>query len=424
MNSIKNKTVSFLKWAETHTKTDMLYLAKGSFWGGVSQFGLTIMTLALASSFSRLVTKDVYGQYKYVLSIVSILSTFTLSGLGTAVIQSVSRGYDGSLRYAFWKNMKWCAPFVIGAAIVSAYYYINGNTTIGFAMLIIGSTWPIWNSTNLYGSFLTAKKDFRRNTIYYDLIGNAFPYFCLIVTMLLSGKLLPLIIVYFLSNTLIGIFLYWNIIKIYKPNENVDPDMLSYSKHLSIMGVFGGIVDNLDQILIFHYIGAAELAVYNFATAIPDQIKSPMKNLANLMFPKFAERTDEEIRAGMKNKFFLLLATSMLIIVSYILVAPYIFKIFFPKYMDSVLLSQIFSISLLFIAAIPANTYLSAKKKVKELYIINIVLSLTQVLLSFVSIRILGIIGLLLVRVFMRIFGAVIGIIMYEISVRKNIKTV
>ncbi len=419
MNKLKEKGISWLKWLEKYTKTDMLYLARGGFWGLISQISLVIMTFGLAIAFAHLVPKEVYGQYKYILSIISLLGTLTLTGLGTATLQSISRGYEGALSYAFWKNIKWSVLFFLGAGLISVYYFIHGNFTLAVSMLIAGCLWPFFNSTNFYSSLLIAKKDFRRITIYFDIIGNFVPYICLFVTMFLTKNPVFFVAVYIISNTLIGIILYRRIISIYKPNNKVDPEMLTYSKHLSLIGILSGLSDNLDQILVFHYVGAAELAVYNFATAIPDQIKGPVKNLGNMIFPKFAEREDKEIKSGMGLKMLILLAVCLIMTVGYIALAPYIFKIFFPKYLDSVFYSQIFSLSLISYIAIPANTYLVAKKKIREQYITNVTMSIFQIIILFVSVVVWGLIGLVVARVLVRTLSAVISIVFYNVSIKR-----
>ena len=422
MERLKNRTVSVLKWLEKYTKTDMVYLAKGGFWGIVSQITTMLMVFGLAVAFGHLVPKDTYGQYKYVLSIVSLLGTLSLTGLGTATLQSITRGYEGTLKYAFWQNIRWSIFFFIGSGLVSVYYFLHGNLMLGLSMLMVGCLWPFFNSTNLYESLLIAKKDFRRSSIYFDIIGNLVPYACLFGTMFLTKNPLWFVAVYIISNTLIGLILYLRIVSIYKPNDKVDPHMMNYSKHLSAMSILSGISENLDQILVFHYVGAVELAIYNFATAIPDQIKGPIKNLSNLIFPKFAERTDKEIKSGMNRKLLVLLAVSVVIIVAYIIAAPFIFKIFFPKYLGSIIYSQIFSVSLLSTIAIPANTYLSARKKIKELYIINLSSAIFQIIVLFVSVIYWGVLGLVIARVLTRIVTAMFGMFFYEISARNLVE--
>lgn len=416
MNGLKNSSFQVLKWLERYTKTDMVYLATGGFWTILSQIIVSLSTLLLAIAFAHFVTKEVYGEYKYILSIASILGTFTLTGLGSAITKAVTLGYEGTLGYAFWKNIKWSLLFFILSLSTSIYYFINGNTQIGISILVIGSLSPILSSTNLYNSYLVAKKDFRRSAIYFGIIGNIFPAFCLFLAILLRSNPLWLIITYFISNTLIGIILYNKIVKIYQPNDKVDQGVVGYSKHLSIIGILGGLANNIDQVLIFHYIGPIQLAIYNFALAIPSQIKGPIKGIAGLIFPKFTERSDFEIRDGMKSKYLVTFFVSIAIIGVYILCAPFIFHLLFPKYLESVLYSQILSLSLLAIISIPAEIYFVAKEKIKEQYIANISIPIIQIIVMFTFIMWKGVLGIVIARVLIKIIWSIINIILFEKS--------
>jgi O-antigen/teichoic acid export membrane protein len=419
MDRVKNKAFGLLKWSEKYTKTDMIYLAKGGFWAVSSQLAVSLTSFLLAIAFAHFISKDAYGEYKYVLSLASILSTLTLTGLATSVQHSTIRGFDGSLRYAFWQNIRWSTLFFLSSFAISVYYFVNQNTFLGGAFLIAGSLSPFFVSTNLYSQFLVAKKDFKRNAIYFNMIGNVLPSICLIVTMFLTSKSLYLILVYFASNTLVGIILYLRVINIYKPNNSIDPEMMGYGKHLSFINILNNVASNIDQVLVFHYIGAAQLAIYNFATAIPNQIKGPVKSLSDLIFPKFTERSDVEIKKGMKNKFLQLFIFSLLIIVVYIVVAPYIYQIFFPKYSESVFYSQIFSISLLWIVFVPTNTYLGAKRKIKEQYLANVSISIVQIFFVIIGVIFGGLIGLIVARILGRIAWGVINTIAFYYSLRE-----
>ncbi len=208
MMNIKERGISWLQWLGERTKIDMIYLARGSFWSTMSQIVVSLSSLGLAIAFAHFVSKEAYGQYKYILSIASILGTFTLSGLGLATVQSVSRGFEGTLKYAFWQNIKWSILFFLGAMGTSIYYFTHANFTLGLSLLVIGCLWPFFTSTNFYSSYLTAKKDFRRNAIYFDIIGNLFPYVCLFLTMVITSNPLWLVITYVVSNLFIGSILY------------------------------------------------------------------------------------------------------------------------------------------------------------------------------------------------------------------------
>lgn len=416
MEKLKNKAISALRWSEKYTKTDMTYLAKGSFWNILSQIIVSGSTFLLAIAFAHFVSKESYGEYKFVLSLAGIIGVFGLTGLGTATLQSVSKGYEGTLNYAFWKNIRWSILFFLISLGTSVYYFLNDNNSLGIALLIVGSFAPFLGSLNLYNSFLVAKKDFRRSAIYYNIIGNIFPSLCLFITLLLTDKPIWFVTTYFASNVFIGVILYIRIIKIHQPNKEIDSGTIGYSKHLSLMNILAGIADNIDQVLVFHYVGAIELAIYNFAVAIPSQIKGPMKGLAGLIFPKFAERSDEEIKKGMNNKYLILFVSGVLIILAYFLAAPYIYKIFLPNYVSSVVYSQIFSLSLLWIVAIPADTYLVVRKKIREQYFLNIFGSIIQIVLLLVGVIWGGLWGLVVARVIIQLLWSFTSIVLYEKS--------
>ncbi len=421
---MKNSVIDLLRRSEKYTKTDMQYLVKGGFWSVTSQIALTGLTLLLAVSFGHFVPKEVYGEYKYILSVAAILGTFTLSGLSTAINRSVNQGYEGTLRYVFWQNLKWSVPFIFMALAGAAYYFLNDNASLATGLLIIGALTPFLNSLNLYNAYLEAKKDFRRSAIYSNVIGNLFPTICLIAAMFYFKNSLFLVAVFFVSNTIISLILYKKTLDIYRPNEKVDHGALGYSKHLSLMSILGGITGNLDQILVFHYIGPVELAIYNFAIAIPKQVKGPLKGLASMIFPKFAERGDEEIRGGMMNKIVLLFIFAVFMIIGYILAAPYIFKFFFPKYMDAVFYSQVFSLSLLWIVSIPTETYMLAKKKIKAQYISSVVNPIIQVIFLIIGIIWAGVLGLIVERVATNIAYSLISIFLFERTSREAVAAV
>ncbi len=132
-------------------------------------------------------------------------------------------------------------------------------------------------------------------------------------------------------NTVAALLFYWKIVRDDKPNQTkTDPEMLSYGKHLSVMSLLNGVAGNLDQILVFHYIGATELAIYNFATAIPDQTKGPLKTLDSMVQAKFATQKTGSIRGGMNNKIWLLSIFSVVFVGLYIVLAPFIYQVFLP----------------------------------------------------------------------------------------------
>src|SRR3989338_6258286 len=104
---LKVKTYNFLRWTEKWLKTDMVYLTKGGFWLTAGQLFSSLSAFLLSIAFANLLPRETYGTYKYVLSIASLLSIPTLSGMTTSLAQAVAGCYDGSFIPALKARIKW-----------------------------------------------------------------------------------------------------------------------------------------------------------------------------------------------------------------------------------------------------------------------------------------------------------------------------
>ncbi len=418
ISALKDKTYRLLRSSERYIKTDMVYLASGGFWSTLAQVVTAVLVLSFAMIVSRYLPKAVYGEYKYVLATLSLIGTLSLSGLGTAVFQSVARGYDGALQEGFWANIRWSVLVFLGALGVASYYFFQGNYTLGLSFLIGGSLSPFLASANFASGFLQAKKDFRRAAIYFSVIENLAAIGALIVTALLTSSVLALVTVYFLGNTLTTLWIYRRVTRLYQPDpDKKDPGTLTYGKHLSLMSILSGVAGNIDQVLLFHFVGPAQLATYNFAIAIPDQAKGPLKSLNTMVQAKFVNRSDSEIRAGMRSKVLVLLLTTITVIVAYVFIAPYLYATLFPKYADAAFYSSLYILSLISVVVGPAGSYLVAKKRVREQYILNVGGSLLQIVLMTVGVIWAGLLGLVLARVATRLGNTLLTFGLYKHAV-------
>ncbi len=382
----------------------MTYLSKGLSASVISQVGSALGTFALALVVAHYLPKEIYGEYKYIISIGALLSTISLTGIGTAVAQSVARGYDGDLKKGFQMNLVWSAGFTLCAWILAGYYIVHNNTTLSLGMVSIGILTPFINSAGLYGSYLTGKKEFVLRAFWSDLAGNLLPSLFMLITVLITHNVIALVLIFCLANIGVDALFYIMTVKRIKPNEKTSPDMLSYAKHLSIMNIVSGISNNIDQVLLYHFVGPAQVAIYNFATAIPDQIKGPAKMLDDMIFVKFANRDIKSIKSTMNNKFFWIFLVSVVIVALYILCAPFIFRFLFPQYVSAVIYSQVFSLSILINALLPAQSFLSAHKKIREQYVVNILYAIFQIITIYLGIIYFGLWGVIVARVLSRYF--------------------
>ncbi len=409
---IKAKLYNFLRWSEKYTKTDMVYLAKGGFWLTLGQFFVSISAFLLAIAYANLLPQEIFGTYKYILSIAGILGALSLTGMGTALIRSVAKGYEGTLQFAFWKNLKWSIFIIIFSILGSIYYFLNDNQTLAISILIAGAFLPILQSSNLYSAFLNGKKEFKAMTL-YDIFRTLIPAISIFITIILTKNPITIVFVYFLSQSVTSFLIYKSTIKRYQQNTKKDNDSLNYSKHLSLMNILFTVANQIDKILVFHYLGAVQLAVYSFATAIPDQIKSLLKNIKTIAIPKLSEKNLKENKKIIIEKSIKLFLVIFIIIVLYIIFAPYIYNIFFNQYKESIFLSQIYAISLLTMFSLLPISSMYAQKQQKKLYIYNILSSILRILILFLMISLYGLIGAIIARIILSFVSMKIAIYLY-----------
>lgn len=421
LKSAEHQALRLLRWSERYTKTDMLYVARGGVFSAIGQGANLLATLALAVVIGHFLSKESYGIYKYILSLIGLLSLFSLNGIGSAVFQSAAQGYDGVLRRAFWENIRWSAAVFAGAAAIAAYYFWMGNSTFAIGMLIGGCLSPFLASASLFGQFLGGKKDFYRQMA-YSVVDSIVPTVLFIGVVILTQDPAALVAMYLLINTLAGLYFYRRTLRAYEANiHKDDPGMLGYSKHLSLIGIINGIASHIDQVLVFQFVGPAQLAIYNFAVAIPDQIKSPAKNLGAMLQAQFVNRTGLEIRAGMRNKVLWLGAGSIAATLGYIALAPFIFGYLFPNYLDAVWYSQLYALWMLTIALDPLSTYLVARRLTHELYINSVVYAVFQIASLVVGVLLWGLAGVILARVATRVVISLTNYLLYRRAIAREI---
>jgi O-antigen/teichoic acid export membrane protein len=161
------------------------------------------------------------------------------------------------------------------------------------------------------------------------------------------------------------------------------------------MAILGTLAAQLDSFLIFHFIGSATLAVYSFATIIPERLAGILKFIPGIAMPKLAEKSEDEVKLIIKKKILIFIGLIACIIVGYALLSPLVFNIFFPTYTDSIPLTQLYSLSFFSLAAIMLQTALTSQKKTKELYTINVSMPIIRIILLTTLLYFFGVWGLL-----------------------------
>jgi O-antigen/teichoic acid export membrane protein len=393
---------NLIKKIESFTKTDITYFLKGGFWINSNYIAGSVISLLLSILFAHFVSKDVFGIYKYIISMVTIAAAFSLTGMNVAVMRAIAQGFDGIFKRSIIEQLKWSWPQFLFVVSFSIYYFYQGNTIYGLSFLIISFLAPFSSIANTYNAVLTGKKDFRTSAIYGFLSNIVYFVAMAIIILWFPGSALLLSIGYYSATTLINIYFCRKLYKKYSAAQRSDyrQEDISYARHTSVMNIIGTLANQLDSVLIYHLLGPAFLALYSFATIIPERIRALFGFISALAFPKIAEKSETGAPLNFGKKIFQLIILSIVIAGLYILFAPFIFELLFPQYIQAVPYSQVFSLSLIAIAANISFTAMQAQRKQKELYYINIGVPIFKITLMIIGIIYFGIWGAIVSKIF------------------------
>ena len=353
-------------------------------WLTLAQVVASLASFVTAVVLGYMLSPEVYGTYKYIISLSLIISAFSLTGASIALIRSVAQGYTGTIYSALSTSFKW-SLLSSGLAVLGAlYYFFNDNSVLGFSLLIVALFDPFIRTYGLYTSYLNGHKDFKRISL-YGMIPDIALASLLIVSAFMSDSVILLVAVYFIVNALLHYVLYKRALVAHVPNSENDVSFMKSNKHLSVMNIFQTGAQHLDKVLVFGWIGAAPLAVYFFATALPEQMRAFFKITNALILPEYASArvtvTNERVLGAVGKALLVIIP----LVVIYIVCAPLLFAIFFPQYIESVIYSQVFALSLVGTAVFAILvSVLQAKDELKKLHFVNIASACVQISIVFV----------------------------------------
>jgi O-antigen/teichoic acid export membrane protein len=401
---LKSAAYRFLRWSEKYIKADMVYIASGNFWLSSGRIISILSGMVLTVAFANLLSPETFGTYKYILSVASFVGAFSLGGLGAAVTRAVAQGKAHVVPRVARIAFLWSLPASFIAFCGSLYYFINGNVILGAGFLLIALTNPFFNVFVFSKSIPLGKKDFKGMTL-VSIPMTVIPVAILAVTLFLTKEVTIILLVYFLSNFVSGLFSYeWFLRKyhISKGNDEGVAEVVTYGKHLSVMGVALQATGNIDQLLLWHFAGPVPVAIYSFALAPIREIRNFSENIFPLIFPKYVNKTIAEMKETVPLRIVQLFIVSLVIGIIYILVAPWLYTIILPRYVSAIFASQLLAAALIFQPKGIVDTMLHAQGNAPARYVYTLTSSGIKLVLSFILIPLYG------------LMGAVIGVVLTD----------
>ncbi len=401
---------------------DAAYLAHGSFWLSVGKITSSLAAFGLSLLYARFITKETYGDYRYIISVMGLLGIFALPGLGTALKRSVARGFDKTYitasRIIFLSSLL-VTTFGIGLGI---FFISTGRMGIGIGCIVAGLITPFAEGLGNWRGFFDGKREFKTKTL-ANLFTHLF-YVCVMVgaiAIIIMFRLPPLMAApilvgsYLLSDAIPNVVLWFLTRRRISKDSKNEPGAIRYGLHLSVVNIPNTIANYADSVLLHSFFGPASLALYAFAIAPTEQLKAFFATAEDVAFPKFSSTTaGTELKTSLLSRAIRASLFTGIIVLTYILAAPYLFPILFPKYIDAIPYSQVFALSLVLFPFGIFNVAMKAKGNIKRIYIYNVAAPIMQIIALVLLIPIYGLWGAIAGKVFGRILSYFLAFILFR----------
>jgi len=404
---MEKSTKSIIKELKKYLQIDLKYYIKNTFYLLSAEGVSRIFGLLLSIAFARLLSKEIYGQWNYIFSIVSIVAILTLPGINTSITQAVARGYDVVFVSGTKERLRWGAWGSLVLFAIGVYYFLNGSVLLGKCFMLSAIFMPFYESLQTYNAFLSGKKMFNR-IAKYRTIAQACAISLTVSAIYLSKDLITILLVYLVSFSVIRGYLWKRTLRDIRTIRD-DPRALSFGRHLTVMNIPGTISAWGDKVIIGLILSFPELAIYSIAKAYSTLVRSLLSPIATLTFPKLSTMSEEKAFLAVKKRYAYLVLLTALVCVIAIILCPYIIIFLYSyRYVDSVFYAQLLLLAL--VCGVPttivSKALFPAQRKIRELYLIRTRAFVELLLLVVLTVK-FGLLGVVLAKLLANIFGMI-----------------
>lgn len=381
-----------IAFLERFLRTDIRYLVKGTFWLSISRVVGVGIAFGLSILYARYLPKELYGDYRYIMSVAGALGIFALPGMATIITRSIARGFEGTFRQGSFFIFFSSFGISLVSVGIAVWFYMYGNNALAAGFLIAALLVPFAEGLGNWRAYFDGRKEFEKKTgfnvasnlFYGVLMGGAI---ALMITLDIAPLLALALLVaaYFFGHGIPNILAYRSTLKMVQKTAPIEPGAIRYGFHLSFLDAPATIANYLDGILLYQLLGPASLAVYSFALAPSEQIKGFLGLSAAVAAPKLFARTatreeTDELKRTLTLKILRSVLFTSVLIGLYVLLAPWFYHTFFPAYQEAILFSQILSLSLLLFPLGLFNTALKAEGNLQKVYIYQLSAPFVQII--------------------------------------------
>jgi len=272
------------------------------FWSNLNQGVTTAFALAVSIVLTRLGSKELYGQYLFILGIFGLFSIISVPGVRICVFRTAAQGYDGVYRRATRFSFLWSLLGIPFLVITGIFIYLFKARILGIGLIAVALFFPFEESLQNWILFLKGRSDFRR-LVFYNSIKFLINLLAVTASIVFTGNIIVILVVYFLFNSGFNILYHLKALNSLK-NDEVDEGWKRQSLSLTIVILSTVIFGRVDIVLIGALLPFGEVAIYGLVMKFIDVFFRIIQSTVEAVVPNLYQSKKITIRYF--YKFFLL----------------------------------------------------------------------------------------------------------------------
>ncbi len=256
--------------------------------------------LAVAVAFARLSEPGAFGRYQYLLTLLGLLTLFSLPGMSVAVTRAVAQGYERTLAPASADRLRFSLLGVVALLGLAGVFASHGQPEMARLVLIAAPLFPMVAAMDTYMAFLAGKQEFRR----YGLLQAAevvVPTPLIVAVLHFDGRVEVAVLASLATVALLHVLFSGTAARRVARDSPIDDDGLRYGRRVSGVHLVSIVHYHLTRLVVGTLLGPADLAVFAIAAAWAEAFRQATHILNMQWLPRLAAADEADARAILRR---------------------------------------------------------------------------------------------------------------------------
>ena len=253
----------------------------------VVQIGLGLVTTYFLA---RALSVEQYGEYQFVLNIISILTVFTFTELNNTLMQSTARGFKGSYRKIFPYPLIGSLAGSFALVLFALWYGVQKDHTDLMACFLIAAVFfPFMQGLILWRGLKIGEQKFGHFS-FLEFINLCMTQLMIIAVIhFYGGQYIWVLLIFVAVPALLNIIMTWRLRGLMRVDDPPEDGIILHGLKSSFYVSFSTASNYIDKILVFFFLSPAALALFVAADRFADLLRTGVQDVITALAPRFAE---------------------------------------------------------------------------------------------------------------------------------------